>query len=91
MHEKFVDELLVDNLSERVLEVRVTKREDQPQVVAGVSCDDRPAIFEGSALRFELSVATRQMLSELRDDYLSRSRFLTDAAASLKSALKKRN
>jgi len=43
------------------------------------------------SLRFELSVAARRILSEFRDDYLSRSPFLSTAAASLKSALTRAN
>jgi hypothetical protein len=41
------------------------------------------------SFRFELSVAGRRILSELRDDYLSRSRFLNTAGAKLKSMLTK--
>ena len=41
------------------------------------------------SLRFELSVAARRILSEFRDNYLSKSSFLTTTAASLKSALAK--
>jgi len=40
---------------------------------------------------FELSVAGRRILSEFRDDYLSRSRFLTRTTASVKNALAKAN
>ena len=42
-------------------------------------------------LRFELSVASRRMLSEFRDDYLSRSRLLTTTAASVKTVLTRAN
>ena len=38
------------------------------------------------SLRFELSVAARRILSEFRDDYLSRSHFLSTTASSLKNA-----
>jgi hypothetical protein len=41
------------------------------------------------SLRFELAVAARRILSEFRDDYLSRSRFLSVTAGKLKSALRK--
>jgi len=41
------------------------------------------------SLPFELSVAARRIFSEFRDDYLSRSRFLSATAASLKNALTK--
>ena len=46
---------------------------------------------EDRSLRFELSVATRRILSEFRDDYLSRSRFLSSSVASLKSVFTKPN
>lgn len=39
------------------------------------------------SLRFELSVAVRRMLSEFRDDYLSRSHFLATTGAGLKNVL----
>jgi hypothetical protein len=45
----------------------------------------------GRSLRFELSVAVRRILSEFRDDYLSRSHFLSTTASSLKNALLKAN
>lgn len=41
------------------------------------------------SLRFEVSVAARRFLSEFRDDYLSRSRFLSGTAASLKNVITK--
>ncbi len=41
------------------------------------------------SLRFELSVAVRRILSELRDDYLSRSRFPRGPANRLKSVSRK--
>ena len=43
------------------------------------------------SLPFELSVATRRILSEFRDEYLSRSRVLNASARKLRSALKKAN
>lgn len=43
------------------------------------------------SLRFELAVAVRRMLCEFRDDYLSRSSFLSTTAASLRSVLPKTN
>ena len=117
--EMYGNELLVGNASDEALEVRVKKRENQPQSVAGVFCDDSPAIWAAHAdhlefggripprseallrvayrnvpetgklkrpLRFELSVAARRVLSEFRDEYLSRSRFLTRITASLRNA-----
>jgi len=41
------------------------------------------------SLRFELSVALRRILSELRDDYLSKSSFLSATAHRLKNLYKK--
>lgn len=41
------------------------------------------------SLRFELSVAVRRILSEVRDEYLSRSSFLSMTATTLKSGLSK--
>jgi hypothetical protein len=41
------------------------------------------------SLSFELSVAVRRILSEFRDDYLARSRFLSAPADILKSVLRK--
>jgi hypothetical protein len=41
------------------------------------------------SLRFELSVAARRILSEWRDNYLPRSRFLRTTAANLKNVLAK--
>jgi hypothetical protein len=41
------------------------------------------------SLHFELSVAVRRILSELRDCYLARSRFLSTAAAKLKNEFAK--
>jgi hypothetical protein len=41
------------------------------------------------SLRFELAVAVRRILSEFRDDYLSRSRFLSTPAGRLKNVLRR--
>ena len=41
----------------------------------------------GRSLKFELSVAARRFLSEFRDDYLSKSQFLSATAASLKNVV----
>jgi hypothetical protein len=43
------------------------------------------------SFRFELSVAARRFLCEFRDDYLSKSDFLSVSAASLKNVLTKGN
>jgi hypothetical protein len=40
-------------------------------------------------LRFELSVAARRILCEVRDEYVSKSRFLSDTAARLRSVRRK--
>jgi hypothetical protein len=45
----------------------------------------------GRSLSFELSVAVRRMLCEFRDDYLSRSSFLSTTAASLKNVVTRSN
>jgi hypothetical protein len=45
----------------------------------------------GRSLRFELSVAMRRILSEVRDQYLSKSRFLSTTAASLKNVVTRAN
>jgi hypothetical protein len=44
---------------------------------------------EHRSLRFELAVAVRRILSELRDDYLSRSRLLSASVVWLKSVFSK--
>jgi len=120
--EMYGNELLVDNPSDQVIEVRVRKRENQADLVAEMLSDGAPAswaaevdhivlgerirpgserrlqvVYRGQAaagevgrsLRFEVSVAARRILAEFRDDYLSRSRFLSTAAASLRNALTK--
>jgi hypothetical protein len=48
-----------------------------------------PAEKVRRSLRLEISVAARRRLSEFRDDYISRSRFLAATAGKLKDALKK--
>jgi hypothetical protein len=45
----------------------------------------------GRSLPFELSVAVRRILSEFRDDYLSKNRFLSTTVATLKDVLTKAN
>jgi hypothetical protein len=120
--EMYGTELLIDNPSEQVIDVRIRKKEDQADVVAEILCDEKPITWaaEGNhlvlgdriqpcskkrlqviyreqpdskrvnrSLRFELAVAARRILCEFRDDYLSRSRFLSTTATSLKSALTK--
>ena len=120
--EMYGNELVVDNPSDKAIEVRVRKREAQAGVVAEIVCDGKPVAWtwqfdhlvfserilprserrfrvvyreQASAAKldrsfpFELSVATRRILSEFRDDYLSKSHFLVDTAASLKSMLTK--
>jgi hypothetical protein len=51
--------------------------------------EQAPAVLLRRSLRFELSVATRRMLSEFRDEYLSTSRFLNAPAQRLKSMLRR--
>jgi hypothetical protein len=120
--EMYGNELLIDNPSDQVIEVRVRKRENQVDLVAEILCDGKPVSWAAEAdhlvlgeriqprskkrlqvvyreqpeaeelnrsLRFELSVAARRILCEFRDEYLSRSRFLTTTAASLRNALTK--
>jgi hypothetical protein len=117
--EMYGNELLMDNPSDQMIEVRVCKREIPPDVVAGVLCDDRPAAWAtevdhlvfaerirprserrlrvayreeaeagkvGRPLRFALRVAARRVLSEFRDDYISRLGFLAASAARFKNA-----
>ena len=45
----------------------------------------------GQSLRFELSVALRRVLSEFRDEYLSKGRFLSNTAANIKQLLSQAN
>jgi hypothetical protein len=120
--EMYANELLMDNPSDRAIEVRMRKRESQAELVAGMLSDEKPAIWAaeadhlvlgerigphgekhlqlvyrdqaeagavGRSLRFELAVAARRFLCEFRDDYLSRSPFLSTTAASVKNALTK--
>jgi hypothetical protein len=51
---------------------------------------DKAETMERS-LRFELSVAVRRLLSEFRDNYLSRNSFLTTTAVRLKNIITKAN
>ena len=118
--EMYGNELLIDNPSEREVELRVHKRETEPDLVAEVLSDGGPVTWTtesdqlafgerilphgqkrlqvvyresgnpakiARSLRFELSVAVRRILCELRDDYVSRSRLLSITAASLRSAV----
>jgi hypothetical protein len=62
------------------------RREKRFQVIYREQPDAKKS---NRSFRFELSVAGRRILSELRDDYLSRSRFLNTAGAKLKSMLTK--
>ncbi len=49
------------------------------------------AALIGRPLRYEISVAVRRVLSELRDDYLSKSRLLSATAGRFKGALARDN
>ena len=108
------DELLIANTSDRDINVRVRKREDQAALISGVQSDRNEIrwnsepehiVFEerlepgrerhyqilyqepdgaktmDRTLGFELSVAARRVLSEFRDDYLSKSQFLSSTAS----------
>ena len=120
--EMYGNELLIDNPSGQSINVHVRKRENQPDLVAEVRCDQKPVMWTteedhlvfderigpcserhfqvlyreqaetenlNRSLRFEVSVAARRLLSEFRDDYLSRSRFLSTTVASLKNVITK--
>jgi hypothetical protein len=122
--EMYANELLIHNPLDRVINVNIRKRENEPDLVSEVQCDRKPlmwttiddhVVFEerikpcgerhlqvfyreqeeaekvDRSLRFELSVAMRRILSELRDNYFSRSRFLSTTAAKLKNAFAKAN
>ena len=47
--------------------------------------------MNGRSFRYEISVALRRVLSELRDDYLSKSRFLSATAGRFKGVLTREN
>jgi hypothetical protein len=51
--------------------------------------EQAPAGMKRRSVRFELSVAVRRILSEFRDDYLSRSRFLSVLVERLKGVVKR--
>ena len=122
--EMYGNELLIDNPSDKKIDLRVRKRENHADLVTEILSDGKPVTWTteadqlvfserisphsakrfqvvyldsaraaktGRSVRFELSVAIRRVLSELRDDYLSRSRFLSTTAASLKSAVTRAN
>jgi hypothetical protein len=72
-----VSELTIDPCSEKLFQVTY-KQLDRAEKA-------------NRSLRFELSVAARRILSEFRDDYLSRSQFLSATAANLRSALTRAN
>jgi hypothetical protein len=72
-----------------VYEERIGPRSERHLQVVYREQDVREKV--NRSLRFELSVAGRRILSEFRDDYLSRSRFLSSTAASVKNVLTKVN
>lgn len=107
--EMYGAELLIDNPSDRVLEVKIHKREAHADLISEVLCDRKPVTWETEgdciafeerilprsqgrvqvfyreqadspklrrSLRYEISVALRRILSEMRDGYLSKSRLL---------------
>jgi hypothetical protein len=53
--------------------------------------EQTPSETDDRSLSFELSVATRRILSEFRDDYVSRSRFLSASTEKLRRVLKRAN
>jgi len=63
--------------NERIFRVLYRNLEDRKQV--------------NRSLQFEFSVAARRILSEFRDDYLSRSSFLSKTSAQVKSAFTRAN
>ena len=120
--EMFGAELLIANTSDREVNLRVRKREDQAALISGVQSDRNEIrwnsepehiVFEerlepgrerhyqilyqepdgaktmDRTLGFELSVAARRVLSEFRDDYVSKSRFLSSTASTLKNTFTK--
>jgi hypothetical protein len=120
--EMYGNELLIDNPSDKSVNVHVRMREDRVDLVSEVRCDQRPVRWTthgqhlcfdevvgprserhfrvlyreqaktenlNRSLSFEVSVAARRFLSEFRDDYLSRSRVLSTAAASVKNVIMK--
>jgi len=122
--EMYGTELVVNNDSNRTIEVRVQKREHEAQSVGDVLSDGRstPWSSEADLLIFrdeispnskrqfriiydepasvsaanrsvglEISVAARRILSEWRDNYLSKSRFLNASALSVKGLFSRVN
>jgi len=122
--EMYGTELLIDNCSDRSMEIRVCKRDDRTDQIAAIFCDERlvtpknqngylllediitahaekrlrviyreqvEAANINRSLPFELSVAVRRILSEVRDDYLSRSQSLSSSAVGLKNILSRHN
>ena len=114
-------ELSVENRSDRLLHVKLRKREPRRDAIAQVLLDGKPVVWtvDGDAivfdasmaagsqaqfkvlynnqhnsaamptsLRYRASVALRRILSEVRDDYLSRSRLLTDSIFKLRGMLR---
>ena len=120
--EMYSNELVIENSSDRAIEVRIRKRKGQKDDVSEILTDDNPTkwstedgyLFFGDqicsrsekrirvsyrqqpgigemhrSLLTETAVATRRLLSEFRDDCLSRSPFLSVFANKLNSMLKK--
>ena len=115
--EMYGNELLIDNPSDREIDLRVHKWESHADLVAEILSDGKPVPWTtetdhlvfgeriwphsekrfqvvyrehagagkvGRSLRFELSVAVRRILSEVRDEYLSGSSFLSTTTAHFK-------
>ncbi len=122
--EMYGNDLLIDNPSDREVELQAYKREGHADLVAEILSDGKPINWTAEAdhlvfgervsphsekrfqviyrepasagkadrsLRFELSVAVRRILSEVRDEYLSKSPFLSTTAASLKNVVTRAN
>lgn len=72
-----VSKLTIEPVSEKLFQVAYKQQERAEEA--------------SRSFRFELSVAARRILSEFRDDYLSRSQLLSNTATSLKGLLTKAN
>jgi len=73
MSERLIYDERIEPCSEKHFQVFYRDREEEEKV--------------NRSLRYELSVAARRILSEFRDDFVSRSHFLSTTAAGLRSLL----
>jgi hypothetical protein len=116
------NELMIGNVSDQAIEVKVRKITSQDDVITKIVCDEKAVVWAtedehivfcermqphsekcfrvayheqphagqaSRSLRFEMAVAARRVLCEFRDEYLSRSDFLTSQASRFKNALRK--